>query len=132
MAIRPADLSRLLCMLDPNNLTLTYASAGHNPPRLKRCDDGSLVSLDKVGGFPLGITLIKNLTDAVHQLVGGDQIVFYTDGITKHTQTMRGVVRLSSDLIRNWKTATCKPKDYLMSVVLAVVNEHCLGPPRRR
>lgn len=38
---------------DPANRTLTYACAGHNPPRLKRCQDGTLLALDRVGGLPL-------------------------------------------------------------------------------
>ena len=40
---------------DPLRRELTYASAGHNPPRLKRCEDGSVASLDAVGGLPLGM-----------------------------------------------------------------------------
>ena len=34
---------------------LSYANAGHNPPRLKRCADGTIGGLDAVGGLPLGV-----------------------------------------------------------------------------
>lgn len=68
---------------DPAARTLTYASAGHNPPRLKRCSDGTLIPLDAAGGLPLGITGDETYDAAVMPLRAGDQILFYTDGITE-------------------------------------------------
>jgi sigma-B regulation protein RsbU (phosphoserine phosphatase) len=68
---------------DPRDRSLRYASAGHNPPRLKRCVDGSLALLDEAGGLPLGIAPELNYPDGKHLLVRGDQIVLYTDGITE-------------------------------------------------
>src|SRR5205085_5638146 len=67
---------------DPADRTLTYACAGHNPPRLKRCQDGSLLALNNADGFPLGITADGAYDERVQQLQPGDQLVFYTDGIT--------------------------------------------------
>jgi sigma-B regulation protein RsbU (phosphoserine phosphatase) len=68
---------------NPAERTLTYACAGHNPPRLKRCQDGSLLSLDQACGIPLGIEADAVYDECVQQLQAGDQIVFYTDGITE-------------------------------------------------
>jgi sigma-B regulation protein RsbU (phosphoserine phosphatase) len=68
---------------DPRDRSFRYASAGHNPPRLKRCEDGSLTLLDEAGGLPLGITSEASYPDGKHLLVRGDQIVLYTDGITE-------------------------------------------------
>jgi sigma-B regulation protein RsbU (phosphoserine phosphatase) len=68
---------------DPRDRVLVYASAGHNPPRLKRCEDGTLITLDEAGGLPLGITSQTDYPDARHELVRGDQLVLYTDGITE-------------------------------------------------
>jgi sigma-B regulation protein RsbU (phosphoserine phosphatase) len=68
---------------DPATRRLEYASAGHNPPRLKRCEDGSLALLDQACGLPLGIVPGEHYADAIHQLVPGDQLVLYTDGITE-------------------------------------------------
>ena len=68
---------------DPQRRLLTYASAGHNPPRLKRCQDGSLLSLNRVGGLPLGIATVSPYQETEQQLQVGDQIIFYTDGITE-------------------------------------------------
>lgn len=68
---------------DSKTRELTYASAGHNPPRLKRCVDGSVISLDGVGGLPLGILATGPYDEKTVQFVPGDQVVFYTDGITE-------------------------------------------------
>jgi sigma-B regulation protein RsbU (phosphoserine phosphatase) len=68
---------------DPQTRQLTYARAGHNPPRLKRCADGTLVVLDRAAGLPLGIVETEQYPEAVCDLQVGDQIVFYTDGITE-------------------------------------------------
>jgi sigma-B regulation protein RsbU (phosphoserine phosphatase) len=68
---------------DPATRNLAYSSAGHNPPRLKRCRDGSLALLDRAGGLPLGIFAGEHYRDETHQLVPGDELVLYTDGITE-------------------------------------------------
>jgi sigma-B regulation protein RsbU (phosphoserine phosphatase) len=68
---------------DPAAKELTYASAGHNPPRLKRCQDGTLAVLDGAAGLPLGIFPGQEYASRVQPLQRGDQIVFYTDGITE-------------------------------------------------
>src|SRR5205807_111904 len=68
---------------DSRSRELIYACAGHNPPRLKHCDDGSLTSLDGVQSLPLGITIDEEYTELTQPLRPGDQVVFYTDGITE-------------------------------------------------
>ncbi|HZU38731.1 MAG TPA: GAF domain-containing SpoIIE family protein phosphatase [Gemmataceae bacterium] len=68
---------------DPAERTIAYACAGHNPPRVKRCQDGSLLTLNRVDGFPLGLTPEESYEEYVQQLQPGDQVVFYTDGITE-------------------------------------------------
>jgi phosphoserine phosphatase RsbU/P len=68
---------------DPAARTIAYSSAGHPPPRLKRCADGSLALLDGHHGLPLGIAPDERYPEGRWQLVPGDQIVFYTDGVTE-------------------------------------------------
>jgi len=70
-------------IFDPRTLRLTYALAGHPPPRLKRCADGSVAILSGTAGLPLGVVENEQYHDATHELQRGDQIVFYTDGITE-------------------------------------------------
>ncbi len=70
---------------DPARRELTYACAGHNPPRFKRCEDGSIGSLDGVSNLPLGLFPDLTYETAVKSFIPGDQIIFYTDGITEAT-----------------------------------------------
>jgi sigma-B regulation protein RsbU (phosphoserine phosphatase) len=88
-------------IFDPTRRGLTYASAGHNPPRLKRCEDGSIMSLDGVGHLPLGVFADQVYDQTTQPLRPGDQIVFYTDGITEATNAagrMFGLERLDQAL----------------------------------
>jgi sigma-B regulation protein RsbU (phosphoserine phosphatase) len=50
---------------------------------LKRCADGSLALLDGHHGLPLGIVADEDYPEGHAELVPGDQIVFYTDGVTE-------------------------------------------------
>jgi sigma-B regulation protein RsbU (phosphoserine phosphatase) len=68
-------------VLDPLTRSLTYASAGHNPPRLLR--RGTVTALDAVGGLPLGIEESATYEEVTIGLESGDLLVIYTDGITE-------------------------------------------------
>jgi phosphoserine phosphatase RsbU/P len=68
-------------VLDPVSRRLTYASAGHNPPRLLRGD--SVLALDMTGGLPLGIDPAATYEDVGITLEPEDLLVIYTDGITE-------------------------------------------------
>src|SRR6516165_5032105 len=57
---RGSFITAFYAVYDPADRSLSYASAGHNPPRLKRCQDGTLLALDGADGVVLGI-----LPDAV-------------------------------------------------------------------
>ena len=86
---------------DPATLTLTYACAGHNPPRLRRCGDGSSHSLDEVGGPPLGLFDELDYDQTTLALRPGDILAFYTDGITEAMDAdsvQFGVTRLDAVL----------------------------------
>lgn len=112
---------------DARTRLLRYANAGHNPPRLKRCDDGSMASLDGVGSFPLGITADVSFEEARLQLRAGDQIIFYTDGITEAQNAegeMFGEARLDEVL------GACRPgAQQLIDAVLESVAAFSNGRP---
>lgn len=68
---------------DPRTRRLVYASAGHNPPRLKHCGAKELTSLADSHGLPLGVLENTAYEEAATQLLPGDLLVLYTDGITE-------------------------------------------------
>jgi sigma-B regulation protein RsbU (phosphoserine phosphatase) len=112
---------------DPAKKELTYASAGHNPPRLKRCQDGTLAVLDGTRGLPLGIFAEQEYEQCVQQLQSGDQIIFYTDGITEaHSPSgeMFGTARLDQVLELCTLQASA-----LLDTVLQAVEQFTAGHP---
>lgn len=112
---------------DPATRELKYASAGHNPPRLKRCAGGEILSLDKVRNLPLGVRSEHKYDDAREQLTQGDQIVLYTDGITEaHNKAgeMFGIKRLDEVLSRCRHEAS-----EIIDSVLAAVSEFTSAEP---
>lgn len=112
---------------DPAHRRLTYASAGHNPPRLKRCVDGTVASLDAVGGLPLGLFEGIQYEQATIDLVPHDQIVFYTDGITEAVDPAGeqfGLKRLDQAIANCSLTA-----DGLMRAILEALEAFTSGMP---
>ena len=80
---RGAFVTAFLGVYDPEARTLTYASAGHNPPRLKRNGEHGLIELDQAQQLPLGIMARTTYAPATITLAAGDQVIFFTDGITE-------------------------------------------------
>lgn len=70
---------------DVRKRTLTYASAGHPRPRLVR--GNVLQHLDATSGMPLGVSETSVYDEKVVQLMPGDRLIFFTDGITESTNT---------------------------------------------
>ena len=88
---------------DPATRLLTYSSAGHNPPRLMRCDQGRIESIDGARNLPLGLLTEEAYENETLDLHPGDQITFYTDGITEALSPdgqMFGLDRLDAILSR--------------------------------
>jgi len=69
-------------VLDPNNGTLMYCNAGHNPPFLFQAQDDMDVRRLTRTGMPLGIVAETTWEQKTLQLSLGDVLVFYTDGVT--------------------------------------------------
>ncbi len=81
-------ITAFYAVLDPKSGTLTYCTAGHNPPRLLR--RGQILSLDKGGALPLGIDAEQTYTQTTLTVDPGDLLVLYTDGITEAMPPLKG------------------------------------------
>ena len=91
-------VTAFLGIYEPASRRLTYASAGHPPPLLRRTADGTISALDGVGSYPLGIDASETFQEASVELVRGDILLLYTDGITDARRTaadLFGVDRLT-------------------------------------
>ena len=75
--------------LNPETNVLTTLNAGHNPPLLVKKDGTCKWLGEEVGGIPLGMfpnDMVANIAEyeAEHtELVSGDVVVYYTDGVTE-------------------------------------------------
>ncbi len=67
-------------VLNPEERTLTYANAGHNPPLLRRAT-GEIELLRRTGHV-VGAFFELHIGDASVTLNPGDALTIYTDGVT--------------------------------------------------
>lgn len=73
------DFATLFCArLDPEHTKLTYCSCGHEPAILIRSED--MITLNE-GGIVLGIDENYNYKAQTMDLLPGDMLVLYTDGL---------------------------------------------------
>ncbi|MDP9175056.1 MAG: serine/threonine-protein phosphatase [Planctomycetota bacterium] len=110
---------------DPAERTLTYARAGHNPPRIMR--NGVVGELDSVGGLPLGLWEDRPYEERVEKLAPGDALLFYTDGVTEARDAageMFGIEPLDKAL-----RAAGSSAENLLSHVLDALNTFAGGVP---
>ncbi|MBM3546259.1 MAG: hypothetical protein FJX54_04865 [Alphaproteobacteria bacterium] len=61
---------------------LSYVSAGHNPPILKRAN-GEIVTLPQTGGVALGVVEGFDFASGKINLAAGDLLFMFTDGVTE-------------------------------------------------
>jgi phosphoserine phosphatase RsbU/P len=86
---------------DPGQGTLTYARAGHNPPRRKDGVTGEVTPIDGASTLPLGLFSDFEVEKETIRLKKNDTIILYTDGITEAFNGQRemfGVDRLDGAL----------------------------------
>jgi phosphoserine phosphatase RsbU/P len=83
-AQNPLDLfvTVFYCVLEPKSGALRYANGGHNPPYIRRAA-GTLETLRGTGGLVLGAMAGVRYPTHTVQLLRGDRLVLYTDGVTE-------------------------------------------------
>ncbi|MBP3954050.1 PP2C family protein-serine/threonine phosphatase [Gemmata sp. G18] len=110
-------MTAFYAVFDPANGTLSYASAGHNPPRLLRCADGFKLALNRAQKLPLGIKPDEVYLEQTLPLLPGDQVVLFTDGVIEAVNTegdVFGSARIDEEL------ETCLPSaGALLRAILA-------------
>ena len=123
----PTFVTAFYGIYNPQRRTLWYASAGHNPPRVKRCSDGSTFGLDGTAGLPMGIEAGERYEEARVELVAGDQIIFYTDGITE-AMNLQGE-QYGSERLDEAICGCMVGADALIRAILADIDRFTAGAP---
>ncbi|CAN5789157.1 hypothetical protein BH11PLA1_BH11PLA1_16150 [soil metagenome] len=116
---------------DPARRTLSFSSAGHNPPRLRigfvGPSGGPVLELDQAQSLPLGIMQDAEFIDAKVEIDAGDAIILYTDGLTEACnpdRKMFGTDRLDAIIARPHADA-----DALLTAILDGVGEFAENYP---
>lgn len=113
------------CRMKPNatGIQLTLGRAGHPPPLLLR-RDGKVVPLGKPGTL-IGVTAEPNLSNQVIQVLGGESLVLYTDGVTeaRGLQGRFNQYRLEDELAKCTGLAAHEIADRLESAVFQFQTE---------
>jgi len=77
-----AFVTAFYAVYDPVTRQLSYSSAGHNPPRLRRGGVGrGFEALGDAQGMPLGVSIDEQYVTKTRTLRPDDTVVLYTDGI---------------------------------------------------
>ena len=111
-------------VLDSAARRLTYCNAGHNPPMIVR-HDGSCLKLD-TGGTVLGVFADWIYEEAGIDLLHGDRLVMFTDGITEAADSNGeefGDERLLAILRKNPSLLATELRDAIMQSVTQFCHE---------
>jgi len=76
-------------VLDPEEGTLTYTNAGHNPPIMVKAIENSKVFVLARTGMPIGVEQDASWERRAISFSSGDKLILYTDGITE-AQNLEG------------------------------------------
>ncbi len=114
-------------IFDPKSRQLAYSSAGHNPPRVRGCGRDTVAELNRAQRLPLGVAPGVQFADSVQQLIAGDQLILYTDGIVEASNPVGqlfGTERLDALL----GSCNDEPAD-IVAAVLRELEAHTEGQP---
>ena len=81
-AIELADAQLARVVIDADRVALQLASAGHEPPVWVQAD-GTRRLLEMPGAGPLGVDVADDYPVWRGQLMPGDTLLLYTDGVTE-------------------------------------------------
>jgi sigma-B regulation protein RsbU (phosphoserine phosphatase) len=104
--------------LDPDSGALSFLNAGHNPPLIVH-SAGTVEQLAS-GGLPLGIKADADYREGRTQLLHGDVLVIYSDGVTESTSPTGeefGPTRLYEVVSRNIDASAAGIRDRIESAL---------------
>jgi PAS domain S-box-containing protein len=81
-------VTSFLCRIDTRSNNITFSNAGHVPPLVYRRNSGEVHELN-ARGMPLGWFRNLQIEEKEFQLLSGDRLVLYTDGITESMDPRR-------------------------------------------
>jgi len=115
-------------ILSEMHRTLTYVNAGHNPPIVYRCRDGSMEELMPTG-IIMGAMEHREYSSRTIGIGAGDVVVLYTDGVTESINNhveMFGEERLKKIIREN---ARLSSRD-ILTKILTCVETFSSGEPQ--
>jgi serine phosphatase RsbU (regulator of sigma subunit) len=111
----------LVAKIDTRKRVLQYVNCGHNPALLFRAATGTLTRLNS-SCPPVGISPEEICELASEELLPGDVLVFYTDGVTEAENRMGeefGMDRLSETVLRG---SSLSAEDLMSSIYNAAAD----------
>jgi sigma-B regulation protein RsbU (phosphoserine phosphatase) len=118
----------LYAVLDAHGRRLLFANAGHMPPVVRRKDEGEVLVLDQVSGLPLGVLPDAEYETDTFQLVPGDSVMLYTDGLVEAMSPARemfGMERLTAAMAEGTSDAA-----QLLERALTRCRDHVADAPQ--
>ncbi len=114
-----------VAVLDQETATLTYASAGHPPPLLRRASTGTVIRLSGAHGPVLGPVERASYSEGNVEVSDGDILVMYTDGlIERRGQDIESGMLRVEHLVSDWS------RDEVLPSACRELT-HTLAPPPR-
>ena len=118
----------LIAVFTPDDGTLIYANAGHNPGIIHHTQNGSFQDLPPTG-MALGVIEGTIISEQCVSINPGDQVIFYTDGITEAfsiTDEMFGIDRLKATIL----TCNQMPANELLRNIEYALSSFINGAPQ--
>jgi sigma-B regulation protein RsbU (phosphoserine phosphatase) len=105
----------LVAEIDAQKRKLRYVNCGHNPALLFRANTGTLTRMNS-SCPPIGLSPEEICEQAAEDLMTGDVLVFYTDGVTEAENRLEeefGMERLSATIRRG---SSLSAEDLMISI----------------
>jgi serine phosphatase RsbU (regulator of sigma subunit) len=116
-------------ILDPATGTLVYANAGHCPPYLVSAQHTKVAQQLVRTGIPLGILEDRTWEQKTVQIVPGDVLLLYTDGITE-ARNEQGEFYGADRPLASMRTSLACPAREIRDAIIADVAEFVGDAPQ--